>query len=116
MCDHCLKSHVLCELKIPAWNIHQWANLNGPVGQLGWDRSRPCLGWDLSNVQQVGRAEKRQSCSVLNLFMATRHIRIPLPTSSSYKFLCSLLGFGGGSMSKHDSTLVSAPPGAPVGG
>ena len=117
MRDHCLKSHALCELKFPSWTIHQRADLSGPMGKLGWDWSRPCLGWDLPHVpvQQVGRDEKWQSCSMLKLVVAPRYVRIPLPTGSSYKFLHSLLGFGGGSsISKYDSTLVSAPPGAPV--
>lgn len=52
---------------------------------------------------------------MLKLVMALGHVRITLPTGSSYRFLHSLLGFGGGSsMSKYNSTLVSVPPGIPV--
>lgn len=60
MCDRCLKSEVLCELKFPSWTIRPWADWNGPMGELGWDRSRHCLGWSLPHepVQQVGRDEK----------------------------------------------------------
>lgn len=76
---HCrLKSHVFCELKCPPWTIHQWADLNGSMGRLGWVWSRPRVGCDLPDVlvQQAGRGEKRQSSSTLKLLTAMGRIRI----------------------------------------
>lgn len=108
-------SKVTCTLwvKISILDYPSAGRLEWPNGQAGMGSEQALLG--NVPVQQVGRDEKWQSCSMLKLVMAPRYVRIPLPTGSSYKFLHSLLGFGGGSsISKYDSTLVSAPPGAPV--
>lgn len=107
MCDYCLKSHVLW-VTISILDCHHWADLNGPVGELEWDRNWACWGWDLLYVpiQQVERDKEWQSCSMVEWVQIRSHCRqsvtLPFP-------------LGLWSMSEYNFTLVSAPPGGPVG-
>lgn len=59
----CLKSHVFCELKCPSWTAHQWADLNGSMGKLGWDWSKPHVGCDHPDVL-VQLEEMKSNCLV----------------------------------------------------